>query len=178
MATKSLDAQRVRLLSWHLLYGRSMPLVGKEGWQKLEAEVDVPDFKNQDPGAPCAMGPFIDALRFIARQAGQGDAFIRGIAHNSVQGWASQNGALVNQLKDQPKAMLEMFLTQVYPWFVDDAEACRILESGPQHIELTLDTDMVREFEVGLIEGYVQLSGANPQVTEVAPKRYRVTWAS
>jgi hypothetical protein len=168
--------QHVRILSWHLLYGRSMPLVGKEGWQRLEAHVEVPDFRNMDPGAPCAMGPFIAALRFMAREAAQGADFIQTLAHNSVQGWASQNGPLVRELQGKPQAMLEMFLTQVYPWFVDDPAACRIITSSPDHAVITLDTDMIRDFEIGLIEGYLQLAGATPQVTELEPKRYHVTW--
>jgi 1,4-dihydroxy-2-naphthoate octaprenyltransferase len=174
---KPIEQQTVKALSWQLLYGNYARKLGPDGWKKMAEHIDVPDFRRMDQDEDCPMQPFNEAVLYIDRVVGNGDgSHVREITRASVQRWASIFKNLVNQLQGRPQKMLEIFCWEVHPYFLNDGAASAIVESKPNEFTLRLDNGLLEEFKIGLIEGFVEIVGGQPNVTARPDGTYRVTW--
>jgi hypothetical protein len=177
MEKKPLDQQVVRVMAWHLLYGRAKAKLGAEQWETLEKSVGAPPFKQMNPNDTTPLTIFNAALDFIGQSREQADSSLIGeAADDSVAGWAKQNSAVTKELQGKPRQMLELFLTQVHPWFFDEAENSEVIESGPNHMLVKLHHDMRDEFNIGLFIGFCKLTGSEAQVEMRGDKLYHVAW--
>lgn len=175
---KPIAEQTVKALSWQLLYSNySQALGGPEGWKILAAEVGAPDFRHMDSDEDTPMQPFNKAVLYIDRVVGSGDGSkIREITRASVKRWANIFKNLVNQLQSRPQKMLEIFCTEVHPYFLNDPGASSIVKSLPNEFILRLDNALLEEFKVGLLEGFVEIIGGKPKIEKRPDATYRVTW--
>lgn len=122
------------------------------------------------------MGPFNQAVEYIDRTLGAGDGtMIEEITVASVERWASIFRNLVAQLQGRPQKMMEIFCTEVHPYFLNDPGASEIVESTPDHFALRLDNGLPEGFKVGLIQGFCDIVGATAQV-ERRDGEYHVRW--
>ena len=165
---KAIDQQTVKALSWQLLYGNYRSKLGADGWKNMAETVGAPDFRTMDPDENCPMKPLNDAVIYIDRVLGKGDGrMIREVTRASVDRWASMFKNLVEQLPGRPQKMLEIFCTEVHPYFLNDGEASTIVESTPDHLVMRLDNGLLEDFKVGLIEGFCQIVGAKADVRKM-----------
>jgi hypothetical protein len=177
MEKKPVDQQVVRVMAWLLLYGRAKSKLGAERWEALEKSVGAPPFKHMNPYDTTPVTSFNAALDFIGNSREQADpSLIAEAANDSVQGWAKQNRAKVQELQGKPREMLEVFLTEVHPWFFNETENSEVIESGPNHMLVKLYHDLRDEFNMGLFTGFCKLVGAQGQVENRGDKVYHVTW--
>ncbi len=177
MEKKPLDQQVVRVMAWLLLYGRAKSKLGAEQWEALEKSVGAPPFKQMNPNDTTPLTAFNAALDFIGKSREQADpSLIAEAAEDSVEGWAKQNRAVVQELQGKPREMLEVFLTQVHPWFFNETENSEVIESGPNHMLVKLYHDMRDEFNMGLFTAFCKLVGAKGQVENRGDQLYNVTW--
>ena len=177
MEKKPLDQQVVRVMAWHLLYGRAKARLGAEQWEALEKSVGAPPFKQMNPNDTTPLSTFNAALDFIGKSREQANSsLIAEAADDSVAGWAKQNRAVTQELQGKPREMLELFLTQVHPWFFNETENSEVMESGPNHLLVKLYHDMRDEFNMGLFTGFCKLTGTEAQVEMRGDKLYNVTW--
>ena len=177
MEKKPLDQQVVRVMAWHLLYGRAKSKLGAEQWEALEKSVGAPPFKQMNPNDTTPLTTFNAALDFIGKGREQADpSLIAEAADDSVAGWAKQNRAVAQELQGKPREMLDVFLTQVHPWFFNETENSEIIESGPNHMLVKLYHDLRDEFNIGLFTAFCKLVGAKGQVENRGDKLYNVTW--
>jgi len=177
MEKKPLDQQVVRVMAWLLLYGRAKSKLGAEQWEALEKSVGAPPFKQMDPYDTTPLTAFNAALDFIGNSREQADpSLIAEAAEDSVQGWAQQNRAKVQELQGKPREMLDVFLTQVHPWFFNETKNSEVIESGPNHLLVKLYHDMRDEFNMGLFTAYCKLVGTKGQVENRGDQLYNVTW--
>lgn len=173
---KPIEQQTIKALSWQLLYGNYRSKLGADGWKEMAEAVNAPDFRSLDPDEDCPMKPFNDAVVYIDRVLGQGDGrMIQEITRASVDRWASMFKNLVAQLPGRPQKMLEIFCTEVHPYFLNDSEASAIVESSPDHFIMRLDNGLLEGFKIGLIEGFCQIVGAKANIHRVGSE-YHVTW--
>ncbi len=173
---RPIEQQTVKALSWQLLYGNYRSKLGAEGWQDLVEAVDPPDFRKMDPDEDCPMAPFNQAVVHIDRQLGSGDgSLIEEITIASVERWASMFRNLVQQLQGRPQKMMEIFCTEVHPYFLNDPGASTVVESAPDQFVLRLDNDLLEGFKVGLIRGFCDIVGAEAEITR-DEDQFRVRW--
>jgi len=173
---KPIGEQTVKALSWQLLYGNYRSKLGAEGWERLEQAVGAPAFRKMDSDEDCPMAPFNAAVLFIDRQLGSGDgSLIEQITVASVDRWASIFRNLVAQLQGRPQKMMEIFCTEVHPYFLNDPGASQIVESAPDHFTLRMDNGLLEGFKTGLIEGFCNIVGADASI-EKSDGTYRVGW--
>ena len=173
---KPLEEQTVRALSWQMVYGNYRSKLGAEGWEQLEQTVGAPDFKKMDQAEDTPMGPFNEAVLYIDRELGAGDgSMVEEITVASVDRWASIFRNLVKQLQGRPQKMMEIFCTEVHPYFLNDPGASEIVESAPDHFVLKMDNGLLEGFKTGLVEGFVDIVGADA-VTEKRGDEYHVSW--
>jgi 1,4-dihydroxy-2-naphthoate octaprenyltransferase len=173
---KSIEEQTVKALSWQMLYGNYRPKLGAEGWQKLTDTVGAPDFRKMDQDEDCPMGPFNQAVLYIDNELGKGDgALIEEITIASVERWASIFRNLVKQLQGRPQKMMEIFCTEVHPYFLNDPTVSDIVESDSDHFILRLDNGLLEGFKVGLIRGFCDIVSADAEI-EKRGDEYHVTW--
>ncbi|MEX0787345.1 MAG: prenyltransferase, partial [Anaerolineales bacterium] len=173
---KPIEQQTVKALSWQLLYGNYRPVLGAEGWQKLEQAVGAPAFRKMDSDEDCPMAPFNEAVLFIDREVGSGDGSkIEEITIASVERWASIFRNLVQQLQGRPNKMMEIFCTEVHPYFLNDGSASQIVQSAPDHFVLRMDNGLLEGFKIGLVEGFCDIVGADTKV-EKRDGEYHVRW--
>jgi 1,4-dihydroxy-2-naphthoate octaprenyltransferase len=173
---RPLEGQTVKALSWQLVYGNYRPKLGAEGWQKLAETVGAPDFRHMDSDEDCPMGPFNEAMLYIDRRLGRGDgALIEEITVASVERWASIFGNLVQQMQGRPQKMMEIFCTEVHPYFLNDPGASEIVESAPDRFVLRMDNGLLEGFKLGLVKGFCDIVGAEAKV-EKRGDEYHVTW--
>lgn len=173
---RPIEEQTVKALSWQLLYGNYYPRLGAERWQALAQQVGAPDFRKMDQDEDCPMGPFNLALELIDRELGEGDgAMIEEITVASVERWGSIFRNLVAQLQGRPQKMMEIFCTEVHPYFLNDPGASSIVESAEDHFVLRLDNGLPEGFKVGLIQGFCDIVGAEA-IIEKLDGEYHVTW--
>lgn len=169
--------QTVKALSWKLLYGNYRPRLGDAGWAELEATIAVPDFKRLDNDVDVDMEPFNQALLFIDRKLGKGDgSYIVEVAKLSVERWGSMFRNLVNQLQSRPHKMMEIFVREVHPYFLADPQASTLVRGDEAQCVLRLDNSLVEPFKVGLLEGFIELTGAEPKVKRQEDGSYLATW--
>ncbi|HET9905708.1 MAG TPA: hypothetical protein VFQ23_03685 [Anaerolineales bacterium] len=177
MEKKPLDQQVVRVMAWLLLYGRAKSKLGAEQWEALEKSVGAPPFKQMDPNDITPLTTFNAALDFIGNSRDQADpSLIAEAADDSVLGWAQQNRAKVQELQGKPRELLDLWLTQVHPWFFNETENIEFIESGPNHMLVKLYHDMRDEFTMGLFTGLIKLVGAKGQIENRGDQLYYVTW--
>ncbi|HEX6269875.1 MAG TPA: hypothetical protein VFZ43_06540 [Anaerolineales bacterium] len=177
MEKKPLDQQVVRVMAWHLLYGRAKSKLGAEQWEALEKSVGAPPFKKMNPNDTTPLSTFNAALDFIGKSGEQANSsLIAEAADDSVEGWAKPNRAVTQELQGKPREMLELFLTQVHPWFFNETENSEVVESGPNHLLVKLYHDMRDEFNMGLFAGFCKLTGTEAQVEMRGDKLYNVMW--
>jgi 1,4-dihydroxy-2-naphthoate octaprenyltransferase len=174
---KPIAQQTVKALSWQLLYSNYAKKLGPAGWKKLVEETGAPDFRHMNSDEDCPMSPFNAAVQYIDRVVGKGDgALIVEITHASVVSWARIFKNLVNQLQSRPQKMLEIFCTEVHPYFLNDPRASTIIKSAPDEFILRLDNGLLEEFKIGLIQGFVEIVGAKPFIRKNADGTYHVRW--
>lgn len=174
--SRPIAEQTVKALSWQLLYGNYRPQLGAEGWQLLTDEVGAPDFRKMDPDEDCPMEPLNQAVLFIDRILGKNDgALIEEITIASVDGWANMFRNLVKQLQGRPQKMMEIFCTEVHPYFLNDPGASEIVESDEDHFVLKMDNGLLEGFKTGLVRGFVDIVGADAKVKQHGD-HYNVTW--
>jgi hypothetical protein len=177
MEKKPLDQQVVRVMAWLLLYGRAKSKLGAEQWEALEKSAGAPSFKQMNPNDTTPLTAFNAALDFIGNSSEQADpSLIAETANDSVLGWAQQNRAQVQELQGKPREMLDLWLTQVHPWFFNETENTAVIESGPNHLLVKLYHDLRDEFNMGLFTGFCKLVGAKAQVENRGDQLYYVTW--
>lgn len=173
---KPIEEQTVKALSWQLLYGNYRPKLGPQGWQALVEKVGAPDFRKMDPDEDCPMEPLNQAILYIDRTLGQDDgALIEEITIASVERWASMFSNLVKQLQGRPQKMMEIFCTEVHPYFLNDPGASEIIESAQDYFVLKMDNGLLEGFKTGLVRGFVDIAGADAEVKKEG-ETYRVTW--
>lgn len=169
--------ETVKALSWKLLFGNYRPRLGDQGWAELERSIAVPDFRNLDNDVDVEMEPFNQALAFIDRKLGTGDgAYIVEVAKLSVDRWASMFRNLVNQLQGRPNKMMEIFCREVHPYFLADPTASAIVAGDAAHAVVRLDNSLAEPFKVGLLEGFVEIAGAEAKVRRLDDGAYHVSW--
>ena len=173
---KSIEEQTVKALSWQMIYGNYRSKLGAEGWERLEQKVGAPDFKKMDSDEDTPMGPFNEAVSFIDQELGDGDgSMVQEITVASVDRWASIFRNLVKQLQGRPQKMMEIFCTEVHPYFLSDAGATEIVESAPDHFVLKMENGLLEGFKIGLIEGFCDIVGADVEI-ERRNGDYHVSW--
>ena len=173
---KTVEEQTVKALSWQMIYGNYRSKLGAEGWEQLEQSVGAPNFKKMDSDEDTPMGPFNEAVLHIDRELGDGDgSMVEEITVASVDRWASIFRNLVKQLQGRPQKMMEIFCTEVHPYFLNDFGASEIVESAPDHFVLKLDNGLLEGFKIGLIDGFVDIVGADA-VIERRNGDYHVSW--
>lgn len=173
---KPIGEQTVKALSWQLLYGNYRGKLGAEAWERLEQSVRAPAFRKMDSDEDCPMAPFNEAVLFIDQQLGNGDgSMIEEITVASVERWASIFRNLVAQLQGRPQKMMEIFCTEVHPYFLSDPGASQIVESAGDHFVLRMDNGLLEGFKTGLIEGFCNIVGAESKI-EKSNGTYRVRW--
>ncbi|MFQ5921200.1 MAG: 1,4-dihydroxy-2-naphthoate octaprenyltransferase, partial [Anaerolineales bacterium] len=110
-------------------------------------------------------------------ELGDGDgSMVEEITVASVDRWASIFRNLVKQLQGRPQKMMEIFCTEVHPYFLNDPDASEIVESAPDHFALKMDNGLLEGFKIGLIEGFCDIVGADA-VIERRNGDYRVRWS-
>ncbi|GMR09520.1 MAG: hypothetical protein BMS9Abin28_0339 [Anaerolineae bacterium] len=173
---KPIEEQTVKALSWQMIYGNYRSKLGAEGWEQLEQSVGAPEFKGMDSDEDTPMGPFNEAVLYIDRELGSGDgSMVEEITVASVDRWASIFRNLVKQLQGRPQKMMEIFCTEVHPYFLNDFGASEIVESAPDHFVLKLDNGLLEGFKIGLIDGFVNIVGADA-VIDRRNGDYHVSW--
>ena len=174
--SRPIDEQTVKALSWQLLYGNYRPKLGAEGWAELAETVGAPDFRKMDSDENCPMGPFNAAVLWIDRVLGENDgALIEEITIASVERWASIFRNLVKQLQGRPQKMMEIFCTEVHPYFLNDPGASEIVESAEDRFVLKMDNGLLEGFKTGLVLGFCDIVGGDATV-EKKGDDYHVTW--
>ncbi len=173
---KPIEEQTVKALSWQLLYGNYRPKLGAEGWNELAESVGAPDFRKMDPDEDCPMEPLNEAVLFIDKTLGKNDgALIEEITIASVESWANMFSNLVKQLQGRPQKMMEIFCTEVHPYFLNDAGASEIVESADDHFVLRMDNGLLEGFKTGLVRGFIDIVGADAEVVK-HDDEYHVAW--
>jgi 1,4-dihydroxy-2-naphthoate octaprenyltransferase len=173
---RSTGSETVKALSWQMLYGNYRSQLGADGWQELADTVGAPAFRGMDPDEDCPMGPFNQAVLWIDRRLGAGDgSLIEEITIASVERWESMFRNLARQLRGRPQKMMEIFCTEVHPYFLNDPGASEIVESADDHFILRLDNGLLEPFKTGLIRGFCEIVGAQAEVRKV-DREYHVTW--
>ena len=173
---KPIEEQTVKALSWQMVYGNYRSKLGAEGWEQLEQTVGAPNFKKMDQDEDTPMGPFNEAVLYIDRELGAGDgSMVEEITVASVERWASIFRNLVKQLQGRPQKMMEIFCTEVHPYFLNDPGASEIVESSPDHFVLKMDNGLLEGFKVGLVDGFVDIVGADATI-EKRGDEYHVSW--
>jgi 1,4-dihydroxy-2-naphthoate octaprenyltransferase len=173
---KPIEEQTVKALSWQMVYGNYRSKLGAEGWEQLAQSVGAPEFKGMDSDEDTPMGPFNEAVLYIDRELGNGDgSMVEEITVASVDRWASIFRNLVKQLQGRPQKMMEIFCTEVHPYFLNDFGASEIVESAPDHFVLKLDNGLLEGFKTGLIDGFVDIVGADAKI-EKRGDAYYVGW--
>jgi 1,4-dihydroxy-2-naphthoate octaprenyltransferase len=173
---RPLEGQTVKALSWQLLYGNYRPKLGAEGWKELADTVGAPEFRKMDPDEDCPMEPLNQAVLFIDKKLGQDDgALIEEITIASVESWANMFSNLVKQLQGRPQKMMEIFCTEVHPYFLNDPTASEIVESAEDHFVLRLDNGLLEGFKSGLLRGFIDIVGADAKVVKKG-EDYHVSW--
>jgi 1,4-dihydroxy-2-naphthoate octaprenyltransferase len=174
---KSIEEQTVKALSWQMVYGNYRSKLGAKGWKRLEQTVGAPDFKKMDSDEDTPMGPFNEAVLFIDRELGDGDgSMVEEITVASVDRWASIFRNLVKQLQGRPQKMMEIFCTEVHPYFLNDPGASEIVESARDHFVLKMDNGLLEGFKIGLVDGFCDIVGADA-VIERRNADYHIRWS-
>ncbi len=174
---KPIEEQTVKALSWQMVYGNYRSKLGADGWEQLEQSVGAPEFKGMDSDEDTPMGPFNEAVLYIDRELGSGDgSMVEEITVASVDRWASIFRNLVKQLQGRPQKMMEIFCTEVHPYFLNDLGATEIVESAQDHFVLKMDNGLLEGFKIGLIDGFVDIVGADA-VIERRNGDYHVSWS-
>src|SRR5688572_29266524 len=157
--------ETVKALSWQLLYGNYRPQLGEQGWTELAEQVKAPDFRQLDGDVDVPMDPFNQALLYLDRRVGKSDGkLIEEVARLSVQRWGSMFRNLVKQLSGRPDKMLEIFAREVHPYFLSDPQASSIVESNQGAARIRMDNGLLEGFKVGLLRGFVELTGSDAEV--------------
>jgi 1,4-dihydroxy-2-naphthoate octaprenyltransferase len=170
------SSETVKALSWQMLYGNYRSRLGADGWQELAETVGAPAFRGMDPDEDCPMGPFNQAVLWIDQRLGDGDgSLVEEITIASVERWESMFRNLARQLQGRPQKMMEIFCTEVHPYFLNDPGASEIVESAEDHFVLRLDNGLLEPFKIGLIRGFCGIVGAQAEVRKQGDM-YQVTW--
>ena len=171
-----IEEQTVKALSWQLLYGNYRPKLGADGWQTLAQEVGAPDFRKMDPDEDCPMDPFNRAVEYLDNNLGTGNgALVEEITVASVEAWANIFSNLTAQLQGRPQKMMEIFCTEVHPYFLNDPQSSSIVQSAEDSFILRLDNGLLEGFKIGLIRGFCDIVGAESTI-EKRGDEYHVTW--
>lgn len=185
MPRKAGPDETVKGLSWKLIYGNYRMKIGPQAWDEAVQAIGGPDVVAIDAMDDLPMQPFNEMLHAIDKRVGRGTGSeIDRVAQDSVKGWANFNKNLVKQLQGDPHKMMEVFVEEVHPFFLNDAGASRLdatLEAGKDHdggVRITLPNGLGTRFKVGLLRGFVALTGATAEIHQEddAGDTYTVTW--
>jgi 1,4-dihydroxy-2-naphthoate polyprenyltransferase len=169
--------ETVKALSWQLLYGNYRPKLGEEGWNELARTCNAPEFRGMDGDVDVPMDGFNKALLFIDNRLGKGDGkYIEEVARLSVERWGSMFRNLVKQLQGRPNKMLEIFAREVHPYFLADPQASELKEARDGNARIRMDNSLIEPFKVGLLVGFIELTGSDAKVRKVADGSYEVDW--
>jgi 1,4-dihydroxy-2-naphthoate octaprenyltransferase len=169
--------ETVKALSWQLLYGNYRPRLGDAGWTELAQSCGAPAFRSMDADVDVPMDPFNQALLFIDRRLGNGDgSLIEDVARLSVERWGSMFRNLVKQLAGRPNKMLEIFAREVHPYFLADPRASKLVAARDGWAKIRMDNGLVEAFKVGLVRGFVELTGADVRIRKGGDGAYDVEW--
>ena len=169
----------IKALQWKLLYGNHRAeLEGEDGWPALAEETGAPaDVKVLPLSKDVPLAPFNQALVYLDDALGTGDgAKVRERGVASVQRWATMYRRLVAEFQGRPGPMLELFCTEVHPWFVNDASGARLIEQGRGRAVIALPGELPTPFRKGLLEGFVGITGTQGSVEALDGDRFLVTW--
>lgn len=185
MARTAGNKETVKGLSWKLLYGNYRKTIGMDAWDEAVTDVGGPDVVAMDAMDDVPMQPFNEMLWAIDRKVGRGTGSeIDKVAQESVKGWANFNKNLVKQLHGDPHKMMEVFVEEVHPFFLNDPNASRIdatmdaSKDSDGGVRITLPNGLGTRFKVGLLRGFVALTGATAEIHQEddAGDTYTVTW--
>ena len=169
--------ETVKALSWQLLYGNYRPKLGDQGWNDLAAKCNPPEFRSMDGDVDVPMEPFNQALLFIDQRLGSGDGtYVEEVARLSVERWGSMFRNLVKQLAGRPNKMLEIFAREVHPYFLADAKASALEETRDGFARIRMDNSLVETFKVGLLRGFVEITGSEAKIQKLSDGSYGVQW--
>lgn len=169
--------ETVKNLSWQLLYGNWRLELGPERWDEMVEEVGGPDVQATDSLENVPMEPFNEACLVLDEEVGSGDGSeIADIAKASVRAWANMNGTTVDSLQGDVEGILRTFCDEVHPFFLDDPDASELLEVEDGRAEVRLDNGLLEPFKIGLLEGFVELVGADAHV-ETSARGFEVRWS-
>lgn len=173
---RNIETQTVKALSWQMLFDNYRPKLGADGWQELAETVGAPDFRKMDPDEDCPMEPRNQAVLWIDRRLGKDDGdLIEEITIASVERWASMFRNLVKQLQERPQKIMEIFCTEVHPYFLNDPQSSAIVTSAEDHFDLRMDNGLLEGFKTGLVKGFCDIVGADAQIQKIGDD-YHVTW--
>ena len=185
MPRKASKGETVKGLSWKLLYGNYRMTIGPDSWDEAVDKVGGPDVVSMDAMDDVPMQPFNEMLWQIDRRVGRGTGSeIDKVAQESVKAWANFNKNLVKQLQGDPHKMMEVFVEEVHPFFLNDPGASRIdktlaaSKDSDGGVRITLPNGLGTRFKVGLLRGFVALTGATAEIHQEDDKgdTYTVTW--
>lgn len=169
--------ETVKALSWQLLYGNYRAQLGEQGWAELAQKCHAPDFRQMDGDVDVPMDPFNQALLYIDQNLGKADGrLVEEVARLSVTRWGSMFRNLVKQLSGRPDKMLEIFAREVHPYFLADPQASSIVESGETGARIRMDNGLLEGFKLGLLRGFVELTGSDAEVAKMVDGSYEVRW--
>jgi 1,4-dihydroxy-2-naphthoate polyprenyltransferase len=170
-------AETVKNLSWQLLHGNYRRRLGVDAWDAMVREVGGPDVRGTDPLEDVPLEPFNRALLHLDKTLGNGDGtLVADVAKGSVRLWANMNKSLVRSLKGDPARMMDVFATEVHPFFLNDGNASRVTGRDGDAVTVELPNGLLETFKIGLLEGFAALTGARARVT-ASGDRFTVTWS-
>lgn len=123
-----------------------------------------------DPNALVSAAALQDVLAPLPAERQQ--ALGRDYAHL----WARTFRPLVRQLRGRPERALALFAEEVYPFLRGDRLAARVEQAEPGRAVLQLAGGIADAYLLGLVQGFVELTGAHATATAHAPGRIEVTY--
>ncbi len=98
-------------------------------------------------------------------QRASGESRLRELGHDYAVLWARTFRTLVRHLRGRPERALSLFVAEVYPFLRGDRLAARLEEARPGAARVSLAGGLPPAYLAGLVEGFVNLSGAEAQAT-------------
>lgn len=172
------DAGTVKGLCWKLLYGNHRATLGPESWDELVDATGGPeDVKALRLSQDLPVEPFNRALDRIGEELGSGDEeAIEQVAVETVRRWATMYRTLVDHLESRPERMLELFCSEIHPWFVGEDQAAHLVERRPGEAVVELHDGFHPAFRRGLVRGFVEITGPSAEAETLDEHRVRVRW--
>ncbi len=130
--------------------------------------------RTDDPNAMVPVADFTAALDAVQRT--DGEAALRRLAHDYIRLWARTFRTLVKHLRGRPDRTLDLFCTEVYPFLRGDRRAARVQARTRTSAQVLLAADLPAAYLSGLLEAFVELSGASAKARTIGPETFEVTF--